>query len=59
MFLIKTNMGENNMSKKTISSNSRRKFFKQLQQHGCSGLLAACKPADNTSGAGSQQKRVS
>ena len=47
------------MSKKTISSNSRRKFFKVATSAVVAGgLLAACKPEDNTKKSGAVEKSV-
>jgi len=47
------------MSKKTISSNSRRKFFKVATSAVVAGgLLAACKPEDNTKKSGAAEKSV-
>ena len=41
---LTTNMGENNMSKKTISSNSRRKFFKAAAVTGAAAVATVAMP---------------
>ena len=50
------------MKNKSITSKSRRKFFKAASATGAAvlagGLLAACKPADNKKAGGAQQQTV-